>query len=307
MADNNKNKKTINNRYELKKSLGRGGFGQIYLAYDKKMNRQVALKQLFGSLDDEEFANQIDRETRIHAKLSSQNIISLYDSFTFEDSYYLVMELMDRSLAEITEPVSEDTAAKWIYDCLKGLNDIHNAGVIHRDLKPSNIFFDKNGQLRIGDFGAAMSGESATIKALSPKFMAPEIIQGKSDEMGPPSDLYSLGIVAYELLLGQEQFKEAFKEIYEGADSQQTINFRWQTWHLNQDRKPPRLCDIDSNISEGFSNWILELMERDINNRFSAATEAMDAMGKIDDLDFDPKAKTPHQGVSQPVTIPIIV
>ena len=271
----------IADRYELRRSLGRGGFGEVFLAYDRKLDREVALKQLFGSIEDPVFKKQREREMRIHSQLSSKHVISLYDSFTFEGSFYLVFELMQNSLAIYTEPVEWRTVIDWAKDCLRGLQDIHAQGVIHRDIKPANIFIDRQGSIRIGDFGAAQAGASISLPAWTPKYIAPEVILGDQSKVGPSSDLYSLGLVIYQLILGEEGMKKAFREVYEGVDRTEAINNRWLLWQQNSDRKAPAIREFIPEIPKSLTDCVRRLVEKEPTRRFQSAKEALDELYKI--------------------------
>jgi serine/threonine protein kinase len=269
-------------RYELVRSIGSGGFSEVYLAHDlKQFNREVAVKQLFGSSEDETLRKQREREIKIHTHLSSKHVIPLFDSFVDEGSLYLVFELMDHSLARYTEPLEFNQVLEWARESLKGLRDIHACGVIHRDLKPSNIFIDKMGSLRIGDFGVARISGSENLKAWSPQYVAPEIIEGDQSKVGYDSDLYSLGLVIYHLSLGEEGMKAAFSEIYQGASSEETAKYRWMFWHSNKERQAPSLHSLKPEIPQDFSDWVLKLVEKDPAKRYQSAQEALEDLNKI--------------------------
>jgi TPR repeat protein/serine/threonine protein kinase len=271
----------IANRYEIRCSIGKGGFSEVFLAFDRHLKTDVALKQLFGSTEDENFRKQRERELRIHSQLKSKHVISLHDIVEQDNTLYFVLDLMSHSLAKYTEPVSFKEVQNWVRDCLLGLQDIHSCGVIHRDLKPSNIFIDKQGSIRIGDFGTSQVGESVSLSAISPKYIAPEMILWDQSKVGSNSDLYSLGLVIYRLLLGEDGFKNAFLEVYQGADRDQVINHRWLLWHTNAERQAPTLQNLKPEIPQNFSDWVLRLVEKDPNKRYQSAAEASEDLNKI--------------------------
>jgi serine/threonine protein kinase len=282
-----KQRKLIANRYEQIRSLGKGGFSEVFLAFDKQLGREVALKQLYGSIEDDvEFRDQREREIRIHSQLASQHVISLYDSFVFEHCFYLVLELMDHSLGRYTEGVEWQQVGEWTNSCLKGLNDIHARGIIHRDLKPSNIFIDRNGSVRVGDFGVAQAEASVSLAAWTPKYIAPEIILGDQSKVGASSDLYSLGLVIYQLVLGEEGMKAAFPEVYGGVEKLEAINNRWLIWQQNMERQAPSLHSIKPEIPEDFSSWVLKLVEKDPAKRYQKAREALEGLSKVSGLGY---------------------
>ena len=280
---NSKTNRVVASRYELRGSLGQGGFGEVFLAYDRHLNTEVAVKQLFGSATAPALIKQRERESRIYSQLSSKHIIPIHDSFIYEGTYYLVFELMEHSLDQYTEPVELHKVIEWAKECLQGLQDIHVCGVIHRDIKPSNIFIDKRGSIRIGDFGAAQAGPSISLPAWTPKYIAPEVILGDQSKVGPSSDLYSLGLVIYQLILGEEGMKKAFREVYEGVDRTEAINNRWLLWQQNSDRKAPAIKEFIPEISEGLSDWVKKLVEKDPVERYQSAKEALEELYKITD------------------------
>jgi len=279
----------IDNRYEIRKSLGRGGSGEVFLAYDRVVGREVALKQLFGTRDSAAVELIQSRETRIHASLRSKHVISLFDTFHFEGYYYLVLELMDHSLAKYTAPVEWEAVLRWTGEALVGLRDIHAQGIIHRDIKPGNMFIDGNGALRIGDFGVARIEGSESLHAWSPQYTAPELIQGEQDEVGPQSDLYSLGLVIYRLLLGVEGMKQAFSEVFKGIDRAEAVKSRWLVWHLDPNRAAPSINSIAPHISQNDSDFVLRLLDKDPTRRFQNCAEALEALAGIGHHDTSDK------------------
>ena len=287
-------KNLIGGRYELQHSLGRGGFGEVFLAYDRQLDREVAIKQIFGSVDDPGLKGQREREMRIHSKLSSSHVVSLFDSFIHEGTYYLVFELMDHSLAKYREPVEWKQVREWASDCLKGLQDIHAQGVIHRDIKPANIFIDRNGSIRIGDFGVAQAGVSTSLAAWTPKYIAPEVIIGDQSKVGPASDLYSLGLVIYQLILGEEGMKRAFPEIYEGVEREEAINNRWLLWQQNPERMAPTLTEYVPDLPQGVAEWALRIVQKDPGKRYNGAAIALEGLQQAASWEMAPGGPKPH-------------
>ncbi|MGA9115993.1 MAG: serine/threonine-protein kinase, partial [Bacteroidota bacterium] len=179
-------------RYEIRESIGGGQSSEVFRAFDRRLEKEVALKRLFVSALGEEFRRQREREKRIYSKLSSKHVVPLLDEFEHEGSYYLVFELMEHPLARYTEAVSVEEVVRWMEECLVGLRDIHVCGVLHRDIKPSNIFVDRRGSIRIGDFGVSGVAGSMSLVGWTPEYLAPELIEADERTVGPGSDLYSL-------------------------------------------------------------------------------------------------------------------
>ena len=267
--------KIVHERYEIHQSLGFGCSGEVYLAYDRDSNREVAIKRLLGWAEDEAFRRYRENEVRIHAQLASRYVVSLYDSFQWDKGFYLVFELMDHSLAKYREPVEYKKVVGWASDCLRGLQDIHAQGVIHRDIKPTNIFIDRNGSVRVGEFGAPPTNSTICMPPVQGKYIAPEILIGDQSKVGPPSDLYSLGLVIYQLILGEGGMKRAFPEVYKGAGMEDAITNRWLLWQMNADRVAPMLKKLMPGLPEGISDWLQGIVNKDSAKRYQSAAIAL--------------------------------
>jgi serine/threonine protein kinase len=204
-------------RYKLVRLLGQGGMGQVYLADDTQLNRQVALKlpHIGPGSTSTEFRERFLREARAAAALSHPNICPLYDAGQAEGLCYLTMAYVPgQSLAEAIEggralPARE--AAALVHKLARALEHAHAAGIIHRDLKPGNVMLDVTGEPIIMDFGLARLLTRADEAQLTqsgdvvgtPAFMAPEQALGQLDQVGPPTDIYALGVILYRLLTGR--------------------------------------------------------------------------------------------------------
>ena len=280
--DKSKISRVIAGRYELRQSIGVGSFGEVFLAYDRTLKREVAIKHMFGSLDSAK-AHRREREIIIHSQLKSKHIVSLHDRVEERNDLYVVLDLMSHSLAKYTKGVALDQVLAWARDCLLGLEDIHQQGVLHRDIKPSNIFIDYNNSARIGDFGGARSKTDDSLSAWTPQYVAPELIHGDQEKVGPSSDLYSLGYVIYQLLLGDEGMRKAFPEIYTAADTEDRIRSNWIFWHPNLSYRAPALHILKPEIPEKISSWVSCLADKDPAQRFQSAKEALEGLYKITD------------------------
>ncbi len=192
--------------YRIIRELGKGGMARIYLAYDEKVEREVALKVLLRKLiEDEEITRRFLREAKTAARLEHTNIVAIYDVGQFKDFYYFTMEFLEGSLkGKVLEPPAALDIIKQIAGALRYA---HSEGFIHRDIKPENILFRKDGTPVLVDFGIVRAADSTTrltktgVAIGTPFYMSPEQIGGL--DIDCRADLYSLGVVLYEILTGQ--------------------------------------------------------------------------------------------------------
>jgi serine/threonine-protein kinase len=200
-------------RYVLERRLGSGGMADVWLAEDQELGRRVAVKILHERYaNDEQFVERFRREATHAAGLSHPNIVSIYDRGTIDGSYYIVMEYVEgRTLKELIVtrgacPVP--VAISYVRQVLAALRYAHRQGIIHRDIKPHNVIVDREGRAKVADFGIARAGSSQMTEAGSiigtAQYLSPE--QARGSVVDESSDLYSTGIVLYELLTGKVPF-----------------------------------------------------------------------------------------------------
>jgi eukaryotic-like serine/threonine-protein kinase len=207
----------INDRYEIEKRVGRGGMADVFLARDLLLDRQVAIKVLFPEFAvDPNFVERFRREAQAAANLSHPNIVNVYDWGKHEGTYFIAMEYVQgRTLAEIlrtNKQLTAKQAAEIASEVAAALGFAHEAGLAHRDIKPANILIGSNGQVKVADFGIARAMNSSTESNLTQagavmgtaSYFSPEQAQGAQPD--PRSDLYSLGIVMYEMVAGHPPF-----------------------------------------------------------------------------------------------------
>src|SRR6059058_92195 len=200
-------------RYRIMRKLGTGGMANVYLAEDQELGRRVAIKILNERhAGDDQFIERFRREAKNAAGLSHPNIVSIYDRGEAEGTYYISMEYLEgRSLKELIlarGPAPIPVAIDYARQVLAALRVAHRQGLVHRDIKPHNVLVDGEGRLKVTDFGIARAGPSQMTEEGSiigtAQYLSPEQAQGAP--VTPSSDLYSVGIVLYELLTGTVPF-----------------------------------------------------------------------------------------------------
>ena len=203
----------IDGRYRVLHRLGAGGMADVYLAQDEQLDREVALKLLHRRFaEDPGFVERFRREAQAAASLQHPNVVSVFDRGTFEDTYYIAMEYLDgRTLKRLIReeaPLETTRAIDLTIQMLKAARFAHRRGVIHRDLKPHNVIVDSGDHVKVTDFGIARAGASDMTETGSimgtAQYLSPEQAQGHA--VSAPSDLYSVGIVLYEMLTGRVPF-----------------------------------------------------------------------------------------------------
>jgi serine/threonine-protein kinase len=206
-------------KYELLGELGRGGMGVVYKARQKDLNRLVALKMILaGNLASDDHLDRFNDEARAAAGLQHPHIVAVYEAGQVHGQPYFAMQYVaGPSLAQVLQegPLSCESAAECVCAVARAVHHLHSRGIIHRDLKPSNILLDEQGRPYVTDFGLVKMLGVESHKTSSgavlgtPSYMAPEQAAGRASEVGPLSDVYSLGAILYELLTGRPVFREA--------------------------------------------------------------------------------------------------
>jgi serine/threonine protein kinase len=261
------------NRYEIRGELGTGGMAEVYRAYDPEFDRVVALKILRREmLDDTRLRDRFWRETRIIARLEHEGIVPVYDmGRTVQNHLFFVMRLMTGgTLAQRMQngPLSTDQIIRIISRIAPALDEAHKRGIIHRDLKPANILFDEQDNAYISDFGLAKS-LNATAEAPSdssgivgtPRYMSPE--QGWAEKVDARSDLYSLGVIVFEMLIGKTNFDNI---------TPHGMAFREPTTTF------PRLLDVNPNLPPDVQPVMEKALARNRDQRYPTATEFANAL-----------------------------
>lgn len=265
----------IDNRYELGEPLGGGGMANVYLAHDRLLGRDVAVKILRGQYaEDREFVERFRREAQNAAGLSHPNIVQTYDrGETGDGSYYIAMEhVPGGTLSERIErdgALAASTVAEVAFQVADALGAAHEAGLIHRDIKPHNVLVTDRGDVKVADFGIARAVEETSVSRTSAvigtaAYMSPEQALGR--ELGPQSDLYSLGVVLYEMLTGELPFTGA---------SPTAVSLM----HVNEEPRPP--AEIQPGIPPGTNALVMKLLVKDPAERYGSATELMGDLDRV--------------------------
>ena len=262
-------------KYRVLDALGRGGMAQVYRGYHPQLDRHVAIKVLRSDLvEQDDFLERFRREAHAASGLRHPNIVQVFDFDAQDDFYYMVMELLEGDTLRArlneyrvkNERMPLDEIARILSDVLNGLEFAHSEGIIHRDIKPANIMLTKKEQAVLTDFGIAQILGSTQVTAAGAlmgtlNYMAPE--QGMEGRCDVRSDIYSLGIVLYEMLTGYTPFD---------ADTPLAILMK----HLNDPLPLP--SKLDPNLPPSFEQIVLKALAKDPEDRYQSAEEMLTAL-----------------------------
>ncbi len=256
----------ISDRYQIIKSIGEGGMANVYLAYDTILDRNVAVKVLRGDLaTDEKFVRRFQREALSASSLSHPNIVEVYDVGEDNNQYYIVMEYIEgKHLKELLKKRGKLTLSEVIDIMLQitdGMSVAHDAYIIHRDIKPQNIMIQENGVVKITDFGIAMAMNATQLTQTnsvmgSVHYLPPEQANGKGSTL--QSDIYSMGILMYELLTGKLPYK---------GDNAVEIALK----HLKESL--PSIKEDLPDLPQSIENIIIRASSKNPKNRYADARE----------------------------------
>jgi beta-lactam-binding protein with PASTA domain/predicted Ser/Thr protein kinase len=260
----------IDGRYRVIERLGSGGMADVYCAEDEQLGRRVALKLLYRHLaENVSFVERFRREASSAAGLQHPNIVSIFDRGEWDGTYYIAMELIEgRTLKDVIRergPAPPDAAVDIVLQILQAARFAHQRGVVHRDIKPHNVLIDEEGRVKVADFGIARAGASDMTETGSvmgtAQYLSPEQAQGKP--VDARSDLYSIGIVLYELLTGSVPFD---------AESPVTVALK----QVSEPPVPPR--ERNPAVPPALNAVVLRALEKDPARRYATADEFIEAL-----------------------------
>ncbi len=266
---------TIADRYEVIEELGRGGMGNVYRVVDKKINEEMALKLLHPVIATEKKTiERFKNELKLARKITHKNVCRMYDLNEEEGTPYITMEYVSgedlKSVITMTGQLSVVRAVSIAKQICEGLAEAHHLGVVHRDLKSRNIMIDKEGNVRVMDFGIAHSLEAEGITGEgmmigTPEYMSPEQVKG--EKVDQRSDIYSLGIVLFEMVAGKVPFE---------GDTSLSITLKHKT------EEPPNPQDFNAQIPEELSTMILKCLDKEKEKRYQNTGEVFSDLDKIE-------------------------
>ncbi|UDI78466.1 Stk1 family PASTA domain-containing Ser/Thr kinase [Staphylococcus taiwanensis] len=266
--------KLISDRYKVVDKLGGGGMSTVYLAEDTILNRKVAIKAIsIPQNEKEETMKRFEREVNNATQLSHKNIVEVYDVQEDEECFFLIMEYIDGpTLSEYIHshgPLNVDTAIEFTEQILNGVKQAHEKRIIHRDIKPQNILIDKNKTLKIFDFGIAKALSETSMTQTNHvlgtvQYLSPE--QAKGETTNESTDIYSIGIVLYEMIVGEPPFNGETAVSIAIKHIQDTI---------------PNITDLRPDIPQALSNVVLRATEKDPDNRYQNVKEMKDDLSSV--------------------------
>lgn len=294
----------LDKRYELTEFIGKGGMALVYRAIDHRTGHDVAVKILRPEFsDDKEFLERFEREALAASKMSHHNIVNLLDVGKDDQSQYLVMEYVNgKTLKEVIDqngPMKPELAAQICIRILSALQHAHKNGIIHRDIKPQNILVHSEGHIKVSDFGIARFTESNTVAKQdnvmgSVHYISPE--QARGDDVTFSSDIYSAGVVLYEMLAGRVPFD---------GDSAVTVALM----HINA--KPTPLHEIIPDIPAAFEKIVEKALEKKADLRYQSALEMAQDLQRaiheptgdwLDDISDTPISEFEHNNSTESAT-----
>ncbi len=263
-------------RYQVIEELGKGGMGRVYRVLDKKLNEEVALKLIKPEIAaDKETIRRFTNELKLARKIAHRNVGKMYELMEDGGTHFITMEYIPgqdlKGLIRQTGQLTVGKAISIAKQVGEGLSEAHRLGIVHRDLKPGNILIDKDGNARIMDFGIArsLSGKGITGAGMmigTPEYMSPEQVEGK--EVDQRSDIYSLGIILYEMITGRVPFE---------GDTPLSVAVK----HKTETPREPK--SLNAQIPDELNLMILKCMKKEKEDRYQNAEELLSELDKIEE------------------------
>jgi len=262
-------------RYQIVEELGHGGMGRVYRAVDKKLNEEIALKLIRPEIAaDRSTLERFHNELKLARRISHPHVGRMYELMEDAGTHFITMEYVPgqdlRGLIRQTGQLTVGKAVAIGKEICEGLAEAHKQGIVHRDLKPSNIIIDRAGDARIMDFGiarslAVKSRTGVGVMIGTPEYMSPEQVEGR--EVGARSDIYSLGIILYEMLTGRVPFE---------GDTPFTVGVK----HKSETPKNPKV--LNPNIPDDLSGIILRCLEKEPSKRYPSAADVRAELERVE-------------------------
>jgi eukaryotic-like serine/threonine-protein kinase len=266
--------RVLNDRYEMEKTLGEGGMARVYRGTDRVLGRTVAIKVLAGKYaGDESFVTRFRREAQAAARLNHPHVVSVFDTGDDGDRHYIVMEYVEgETLGDLLRRqgrLPPDRAAAIAADVATALETAHETGLVHRDVKPGNVMLDRDGRVKVMDFGIARAAADDTLTQTglvlgTASYLSPEQAQGMP--VDARSDIYSLGCVLYEMLTGRPPFV---------ADTPVSIAYK----HVNEEPRPP--SEVEPSVPPALDAAVMRALAKDPEDRFPTAAAFRSAIAGV--------------------------